>query len=413
MKTDQIQRWPRAIALVDMNAFFCSVEQIDHPEWQGKPIGITNGSQGTCIITSSYEARASGVRTGMRLKEAMRLCPDFIQVPSNPERYAEVSSNIMNALTSITPDVEVFSVDEAFLDVTASQSLWHSPDFIARQIKQTVLDSSGGVLCSIGISGDKTTAKYAAKLQKPNGITLIPPWDSAIRLQQVPVTELCGIGHGIGQFLADRGVHTCGDMRQLPIGILSQRFGNLGRRLWLMTQGLDPSPVTTQVPPPKSVGHGKVMPPDTRDLEVIKTFLLHMGEKVASRLRRHHLCASRFYIGLRLKKSWLSEKYHCHPATDDGRIIRQFCQYFLLTHWQGQGIHQVQVTATELQEKHQQLDMFVASGKTDLLNQTVDRINRRFGEFTVAPARLLTRSKMPNVIAPAWKPSGHRETILK
>jgi len=115
--------WPRAIILVDMNAFFCSVEQMDHPEWQGCPIGVTNGAQGTCIITCSYEARAYGVRTGMRLKEAQRICPGFIQVPAHPERYAQVSADIMQALSRLTPDMEVFSVDEAFLDVSRCQRL--------------------------------------------------------------------------------------------------------------------------------------------------------------------------------------------------------------------------------------------------------------------------------------------------
>ena len=171
--------WSRAIILVDMNAFFCSVEQMDHPELQGLPIGITNGSQGTCIITSSYEARAYGVRTGMRLKEAQRRCPGFLQVPAHPERYAEISSRIMKALEAITPDLEVFSVDEAFLDVTRCQRLLGTPRRIARLVKQAVLEVSGGVLCSVGASGDKTTAKYAAKLQKPNGLTLIPPPDRA------------------------------------------------------------------------------------------------------------------------------------------------------------------------------------------------------------------------------------------
>ncbi|PUD99098.1 MAG: hypothetical protein C3L25_10685 [Candidatus Sedimenticola endophacoides] len=98
-----------------MNAFFCSIEQMDHPEWQGKPVGVTNGATGTCIITCSYEARAWGVCTGMRVNRAREICPGFTQIASRPERYAEVSANIMDALLAITPDLEVFSVDEAFL----------------------------------------------------------------------------------------------------------------------------------------------------------------------------------------------------------------------------------------------------------------------------------------------------------
>lgn len=405
--------WPRAIILVDMNAFFCSVEQLDNPELQGRPIGITNGSQGTCIITCSYEARAFGIHTGMRLREAKRLCPEFIRIPSHPRRYAEVSSNIMDALTMLTPDVEVFSVDEAFLDITHCQRLMGPPEQIANMVKQTVLEASGGVLCSIGLSGDKTTAKYAAKLNKPNGLTIIPPWEANTAMASAPVTDLCGIARGIGKFLADRDVHACGDMQKLPIGELGKRFGNLGRRIWLMAQGMDPDPVKTSVPAPKSIGHGKVMPPDTTDINTIQTFLLHMSEKVAARLRRHQFRASRFFIGLRSAEGWISGKYRPALPTDHGPDIMDLCRRFISQEWRGEAVFQVQVTALDPHHDEMQMEMFAPDrGRMQRLNRARDHINQRYGEFALAPARLLLRSNMPNVIAPAWKPSGHRETIL-
>ena len=396
-----------------MNAYFCSVEQLDHPELQGQPIGVTNGELGTCIITCSYEARAYGVRTGMRLHEAQRHCPGFIRVPARPERYAEVSANIMDALLEITPDVEVFSIDEAFLDVTRCQRLLGSPLAIAWRVKQTVHEASGGVLCSVGVSGDKTTAKYAAKRQKPDGLTLIAPEDAAATLASVPVTELCGVSRGIGGYLARRGVHCCGDMCRLPVGELGRRFGNPGRRVWLMAQGRDPEPVTGNVPPPKSIGHGKVMPPETREVAVIRVFMLHMAEKVASRLRRHRYRAGRFFIGLRAGQGWLAEKYRHDPPTDHGGDIMRLCQRLLVERWRGEGVFQVQVTALDPRPADGQLELFPATGgRWCRLDRAMDQVNRKYGEFTLAPARLLQRSSMPNVIAPAWKPSGHRETIL-
>src|SRR5205809_4368861 len=117
----QTKPWSRAIILVDMNAFFASVEQYDHPELRGRAIAITNGKQGTCIITSSYEARSYGIKTGMRLKEAKRLCRNLIQVPARPERYVKISTEIMEGLSYLSPDIEVFSVDEAFIDITHCQ----------------------------------------------------------------------------------------------------------------------------------------------------------------------------------------------------------------------------------------------------------------------------------------------------
>ena len=404
--------WNRAIILVDMNAFFASIEQLDFPELQGQPIGITNGWDGTTIITCSYEARAFGIKTGMRVREAKQLCANFIKRPSRPKRYTEISSRIMRELISFTPDVEVFSVDEAFLDITSCQKLFGNPENIAKLVKERVRDCSDGLLCSIGLSGDKTTAKYAAKLHKPDGLTVIPPWSSREALLNVPVTDLCGIAKGIGFFLSQRGVNVCGDMKKLPIGILAKRFGNLGRRIWFMAQGLDPEPVKTEVPSPKSIGHGKVMPPNTQDINAIKVFFLHMSEKVAERLRRYHFEAGQFFVGLKTKEGWLGDKFYLDQETNDGHDIYNLCLRFLEKYWLGEGAYQVQVTALNPKMVDQQLRLF-DSNDPDRINlcHTMDLINRRYGEFALSPARLMLRSKMPNVIAPAWKPSGHRQTI--
>ena len=408
----QAEPWPRAIILADMNAFFAAIEQLDHPEWRSRPVAVTNGHQGTCIITCSYEARAKGIKTGMRLKEARQLCPDLIRAASRPQRYAAISSAIMAALGTITPDIEVFSVDEAFLDVTHCQQLWGPPELIAQLVKNTIYETSG-LYCSVGLSGDKTTAKYAAKLNKPNGLVVIPPWQAQARLRNVPVTELCGIGPGIGDFLAARGVHVCADMQQLPVSELGQRFGNVGRRIWYMCQGRDPSPVEVNISAPKSIGHGKVVPPATADKAVLLTYLLHMSEKVASRMRRHQLQASQFFIGLRSSNGWLGGKQKLADPTQDSQVIMTLCYQVIKRDWQGQGIFQVQITALNPSGlKKQQLSLFENSNHSrDRLNQVMDQVNERFGEFSLMPGRLLTRSKMPNVISPAWKPSGHRKTI--
>lgn len=403
--------WSRAIILVDMNCFFAAIEQLDCPEWRGRPLAVTNGERGTCIITSSYEARAHGVKTGMRLKEARLLCPDIIQVPARSRRYAAVATAIMHALQEFTPDLEVFSVDEAFLDVTHCQRLLGTPEYIARRVKQTVFAVSG-LPCSVGVSGDKCTAKFAAKLNKPDGLVVIPPWEARQRLRDVPVTELSGIKKGIGGFLARHGVHVCGDMEKIPISVLAQRFGDLGRRIWLMCQGMDLSPVIAAVPPPKSMGHGKVMPPNTRDDAILRTYLQHMAEKLGARLRLHGMQARTFSIGLRTRQGWIGGKVTETQPIDDGGLLVQHCRAVLEQHWSGEGIFQVQVTALDPQPKHQQLDLFGASsGKRNAVNIVMDAVNQRYGEFTLAPANLLGRSATPNVIAPAWKPFGHRQTI--
>jgi DNA polymerase-4 len=403
--------WPRAIALVDMNAFFASIEQRDHPEWRGRPVAITNGLKGTCIITSSYEARAYGIKTGMRLKYARRLCPELIQCPAHPECYAATSAAIMKVLQDITPDIEVFSVDEAFLDITRCQRLLGTPAHIAQLARRKVFEASG-VLCSIGVSGDKTTAKFAAKLDKPDGLTVIPPWEAAQRLHDVPVTALCGIAEGIGGFLAGHGVHTCGEVRRLPISVLARRFGNPGRRIWYMCQGQDPAGLQLDVPAPKSIGHGKVVPPGTRDRELLLTWLLHMSAKVGARLRRHRLQAQTFFIGLRTANGWVGGKLRSMLPTSDGRDIMALCRRVIRELWRGEGVHQVQVTALDPAPAGNQLELFGGGNEVQHeVNRVMDAVNRRYGELVLAPARLLNRSSMPNVIAPAWKPFGHRQTI--
>lgn len=411
MPADRPVPWPRAIALVDMNAFFASIEQRDFPELQGRPIAVTNGLTGTCVITSSYEARHYGIKTGMHLKQARRLCHDLVQRPARPERYSAISTSIMDALQSVTPDIEVFSVDEAFLDLTACQEVFGSPVELGKRARDVVYEASG-LLCSVGVSGDKTTAKYAAKLKKPNGFTVIPPWEARERLRDVPLTDLCGIKQGIGGFLAARGILTCGDMQRLPISVLAQRFGNLGRRIWLMAQGLDPDPIHTTVPAPKSMGHGKIMPPATRDRRVLETYLLHMAEKLGARLRKDGMEAQSFFVGLLSDTGYVAHKYKTVKPTDDSREIYALCQKYLAQFWKGWGAHQVQVTALDPKPANTQEDLFISRNeKITRLNATMDKINTRYGEFTLAPASLLKRSDMPNVIAPSWKPNGHRQTI--
>ena len=409
-----IKNWPRIIVLVDMNAFFASIEQARDPNLIGKPIGITNGIKGSCIITCSYEARAYGICTGMRVKEAKKLCPSFLRLPSNPILYAKISADIMNSLHEITPDIEVFSVDEAFLDITYCKKIWDSPESIAKKIKEKVFSVSG-VHCSIGISGDKTTAKYAAKLHKPNGLTIISPWDAENTLKDISVLELCGINRGIGAFLAKRGIFTCGEVKKIPISVLGGRFGNPGRRIWYMCQGKDPEEVKNNIKVPKTIGHGKIMPPNTQSKNIIYMYLIHMSEKVAHRLRKNTLCSQKFLIGLKTSKDWIGcKQIKTTLPTNDGREISALCKRVLNQYWNGEGIYQVQVTALDLRKEKGEIDLFNESNnKYHQLNTVIDCVNQRYGEFTLASAKLLGRTDMPNVISPAWKPYGHRQTIFK
>ena len=408
--------WPRAIIHIDMNAFFASVEQRDFPELRGKPVGVTNGELGTTLITCSYEARAAGVKTGMRLPEARRLCPALIRRPARPKVYAGISTRIMHALRDISPDVEVFSVDEAFIDVTHCQRLHGSPEHIAQRVKRRIHEVSGRLPCSLGVAGTKSTAKIASDMKKPNGFTVIPPWEARERLRDVPMTKVCGLGPSIAEFLSLYGAHTCGDVARLPLTVLARRYGVTGKYLWLACQGKDTEPVTPEIAPPQSVGHGKVLPPRTASARVIEIYLRHMCEKVAARLRRYGLQAGQLYVGL-----WLDAPHHNENighsfvlsyGTPDGKNLFELARKFLRHRWRGEAVTHVQVTATQLRSASGQLELFAPDNvRTVGRFSAIDRINLRYGEFTLAPATLLERSIMPNVIAPAWRPDGHRQHI--
>jgi DNA polymerase-4 len=412
MRPVESQFWQRAIVFIDMDAFFASIEQLDDPALRQQPVAVTNGLRGTCIITCSYEARARGIHTGMRIKEAQQRCPALVQRPARPQRYAQLATRMTDVLReTISPDLEIFSVDEAFLDVTHCQKLLGVPESIAQQTKD-LIQQVVGLPCTVGVGGDKTTAKYIAKCHKPDGLGVLPPWEAREYLKDVPVTKLCGIAEGIGRFLAARGVYTCGDMSRLPIGVLAKRFGYPGRRIWLMCQGLDPEAIHTSVAAPKTLGHGKVMPPNTKNLDTLLMYLLHMSEKLATRLRRYSLQARSFSIGLLTQYGWLGDTYRTTVPTNDGKTITALTRQMLDEYWRGEGVSQVHITALDPRPVDGQLELFGEDqSERQAVNKMVDSINQRYGELTLGPARLLKRSDMPNVISPAWKPRGPRQSI--
>jgi DNA polymerase-4 len=265
-------------------------------------------------------------------------------------------------------------------------------------------------------------------MKKPNGLTVIPPWEARERLADVPMKKVCGLGPNIAEFLSLYGARTCGDVARLPMTVLARRYGVTGKYLWLACQGKDTEPVAPDIAPPQSIGHGKVLPPHTASARVIEIYLRHMCEKVAARLRRYDMQAGRLYIGLRLETPHKGSPTRCArsscPNEDigqlfilpygspDGRRLFELAQKFLRHRWHGAAVTHVQVTALHLRSTSGQLDLFPAvDARAFNRFSTIDRINARYGEFTVAPATLLERSTMPNVIAPAWRPDGHRQHI--
>tara|TARA_Y100000590_G_scaffold169037_1_gene193481 strand:+ start:164727 stop:165920 length:1194 start_codon:yes stop_codon:yes gene_type:complete len=395
---------------VDMNAFFASIEQRDFIYLRNKPVAITNGLKGSCIITCSYEARAFGIKTGMRFIDAKKLCPKLIRRSSRPNHYAKISAEIMKVLKNISPDIEIFSVDEAFLDLTRYQKIYFSPFHVAYLIKHIIYNQFG-LTCSIGISDNKSTAKFASKLKKPNGITLIKPQDAEKILSNYPVTELCGVAKGVKEFLKYHGVLKCKDMKKIPISILGNRFGNIGKKIWMMAQGKDIDSLNLISKSPKSIGHGKVTKPNTQDDYEIRYILYRMSEKVAARMRSHNYESNKFFIGIKIQTGWISDYFKTKTYINNGKNIFDLCISLLNTIKIKYGVFQVQVTAVNPKACNTQKDLFDDVIHQRILDSTIDKLNEKFGRLVVIPARLNTYQESPDVISPSWRPSGHRKSL--
>ncbi|NVN90547.1 MAG: DNA polymerase IV, partial [Desulfuromonadales bacterium] len=219
----------RVIMHIDQNAFFASVEQQANPELRGKPIAVVGGHGRTVITTSSYEARARGVKTGMAVWEAKRACPELLIVVGDNRKYQHTSSKIVEIFRDYTPEVEVFSIDEAWLDVTSSLSLFESPERIAHLIKARIRHAFG-ITCSIGIAPNKLLAKLASDMQKPDGLVVIKAEGVARVLERMPIKELCGIGKKMQRHLNMMSIYTCGELGRCDEARLTRKFGIIGTR---------------------------------------------------------------------------------------------------------------------------------------------------------------------------------------
>ncbi|HET9680436.1 MAG TPA: DNA polymerase IV, partial [Candidatus Limnocylindrales bacterium] len=290
---------PRTILHVDLDAFFAAVEQRDHPELQGKPVVVGMGGTNDrgVVAAASYEARRFGVHSALPIRTAKRLCPDCIFVPVRGSVYASVSREVMAILRRFTPLVEPISIDEAFLDVTASQALFGDGATIARRIKAAIR-SELQLTASVGVATTKLVAKIGSDLRKPDGLVVVAPGDEATFLAPLPISRLWGVGPSTAAALRDYGVATIGDLQVLDRAALVRRLGHHGAALIDRAHGLDPDPVDDP-DRAKSIGHEHTFDEDTTDREVIERTLLAMAEGVSARLRDGHAKAATITVKIR------------------------------------------------------------------------------------------------------------------
>jgi DNA polymerase-4 len=291
----------RIILHVDMDAFFASVEQKERPWLEGKPVivgGDPRKRRGV-VSAASYPARKYGVRAGMSLFLAKRLCPHAIFITlTDPEKYSYVSSQLVKIFYHFTPLVEPFSIDEAFLDITGCQRLFGTPCQIAQRLKSEIKNELG-LPCSVGIAPNKLLAKLASSLNKPDGLTIISKDEVKKNLHPLEVAKLWGIGEKTSKVLSKFGIRTLGDLASYPVEVLRGQFGKVGEWLHLIANGIDYSPVLTRSPLEKSLGHEHTFPQDTNDPDEISSVLLSLSTMVARRLRRKRFQARTVTLKLR------------------------------------------------------------------------------------------------------------------
>ena len=377
----------RVILHVDMDAFYASIEQLDDPNLKGRPVivgadprqGLGRGVVAAC----SYEARKFGVRSALPISRAWKLCPEGAYVRPRMERYVEVSHEVMEVLRRFTNLVEPLSIDEAFLDVTGSTTLFGAPIQIARAVKKQIREATG-LTASAGVAPNKFLAKIASDLKKPDGLVVVDPDGVQAFLDDLPISRLWGVGPKTEVRLREMGLHTIGAVRARRQEDLIQALGNnLGAHLHQLAMGSDDRPVVPNWEP-KSISNETTFEEDTRDRELLVKTIRRLAESVGRRLRRDNYRARKVTLKVRL------EPFETHtrqvslkrPVDTDEEIIRLalslFDQFSLERRIRLIGVGTGDIVRPG--EEPMQLGLFDEPRKDSVIDRTVDAIRDRFGE---------------------------------
>jgi DNA polymerase-4 len=383
----------RTIFLIDMNAFFASVEQVMNPVLRGKPI-VVCGRGRSVVTTASYEARAFGVKTGMNFYEAKKVCPHVIQVEGDMSRYVDANHRIQRIALEFTDQMEVFSIDELFLDVSKICKKENDPKEMAMAIKKQIKEILG-LTCSIGIGPNKMVAKLASKMQKPDGLVEIRKENITEIFSTIPVEKLQGVGVGdnISAKLKSIGIKTAGELGNTSVEKLMHHFGIWGYHLKRIGQGEDDSPVKPSGDNEvnKSVGHSHTFPQDTRDISIIRSYTMMLTEKVGMRLREYGLMGRTVSCYIRYGDFTSFGAQHAVKG-----YIRQNKEIYFIAQQilqrafpLSKSVRLVGVTISDLKPYDNQEFLFEDMGKDKKLSEAVDSINKKYGAFTVKSSSVI------------------------
>ncbi len=394
--------WPehRVVMHVDMDAFFAAVEQRNNPSLRGKPVIVGGSAEGRGVVsTASYEARKFGVHSAMPAREAVRLCPDGIFLRGDFKSYHDASVKVKETLGSLSPNVEMISIDEAFIEATGTERIYDSPAALAQKIKEAVAENVG-ISCSIGVSMNKLIAKLGSALNKPEGLTIIWPQDLKPTVYPLSVDHLWGVGPVTYRHLLRHGVKTIGDLATLPESNVKHILGEYGQTLAKRARGEDERDVLLLDDDhlEKSISHETTLAQDAYDPAFAEHLLAYLSEKVLIRLYRGGWEARTIGIKVRYKnfKTITRDRTLPRPTCDFGCILDTARSLLPADEIRRRGLRLIGVRTSNLvqTEDRRQLELFASeSARQEQLNRTVADLRERFGDDVISHASALRQRK--------------------
>lgn len=382
----------RHILHVDMDAFYASVEQRDNVELRGKPVVVGGTSNRGVVAAASYEARTFGIRSAMPIAEALRRCPRLRRVKPRMAKYKSVSDQIFSVFREFTPLVEGLSLDEAFLDVTASVALFGAPEKIAAEIKARILAQTQ-LTASVGVAENKLVAKIASDLDKPDGLTIVLPQDYERQLDPLSVSVIPGIGRETLKRLSAAGITTVRDLRDASDRLLEPIFGRYTQKTRDRASGIDSRPVVSSREE-KSISAEQTYDTDLSCREHMDRELLRLAERTATRLRKANLAANTVQIKVRQSDftTYTRQRTIKPPANGTDQIYaiaRELLRVWLARNPNSK-VRLLGVGGSNLVPA-QQPDLFssIEDESTAPIDCTVDEIRDRFGSAALGRARTL------------------------
>ncbi len=392
----------RKIIHLDLDAFFCAVEELDHPELAGKAfaVGGRSGERGV-IASCSYPARRKGVHSAMPTAQALRLCPELILVSGRHGRYGEQSDRVMEILKQYTPLMEQVSIDEAFLDVS---DLPQEPEIIAREIQAKVAVATR-LPCSLGVASNKLVAKIATDTGKargkgdtyPRAILVVPPGKEAEFLAPLPTKSMWGVGPKTEEALSKLGIHTLGELAGCSEEFMIKRFGRHGPDLIRSARGIDNSPVVVEYEA-KSISQETTFDRDTSDLVYLRQTLRQLAAQVGYRLRQSGVLAG----VVRIKLRWSDFSTHTRqvsvdPPTDQDGVIYAKANELMMSLWEsGRQVRLLGVGTSNFKEQNRQMNLWeTPTDKERRLLSALDELRERYGRNAVLRGDSVKKKDQP------------------